>query len=631
MAHQNSNAEVEVLLRQPSENDAIQDIAAGERLLSDREKVPNNADAQRNNTPLLRDVLKDGKVGIREPIEHDVEVAPASTDTFSIPTNAAAAAADKLPTQKCAQARWYYLEEGEWKKFIDYESMVLEVKNWKAKGDQLDPEAQSFHDEVLAHFKFPESLPRCNLEPNPNNIFSDENSLREWKPEPNVLKALYKVNLYNTKITAIYWSGDTKDIKKGIFFTRDGNPIDPDAAEKISRHLEKDDNYEYYVPQLQLYPKQFQGKSSIGEYQIVYHTTNEVTIQKPKKAPQNLTTYRKAKWSQPTKIEHLIFVVHGVGHYKKPNSIVQSVKKLINGVDRKKFFIPIHWRSSIEAHTCRRECSKEHLNIVINKILPDVRLYDCTETGVKIRQSVICTIKARYDQFKSNNPDFNGSIALFGHSLGSVICYDILTNFKNIQDTSDYKLHFQVDRLFTVGSPLQIFLEKREALHETEGTSPIKQFCQIHETRPFRIHNIYHPVDPVARRLDPLIDERYRKHLAIKIQRGRGFRLRSYMRQKFRSAMCMWIPPVYSGLSPQIDHEISGKKWRDAHSCYWYSNDLHTHISRVAFNNVVMTREESRTTETTSAETSLMGVEVNAQVMNNNVTVPNGNNEVGND
>ncbi|CAL2035590.1 unnamed protein product [Caenorhabditis brenneri] len=506
----------------------------------------------------------------------------------------------KLHDLKCSEVRWFYETKKGFSAFPDNDSLIIEIKYRLINGLELDPEAQNIFDDRLAHLNLPK-------------ILSTDSS----DPDVFVRNGYYRIDKDNTKIIAEYWTDDERPIVRRTYFTINQKPVEEKIAEEIEKHLVRQGSKE-------------SAEFLIEKCRIVCHTTNEVTIQKPEEAPKSLTTYPKAEWSQPTEIEHLVFVVHGVGHYNKPNCIVESVKELIDGVDHKKFFIPIHWRSSIEPHTCKKECSKEHLNIVINKILPDVRLYDCTETGVKIRQSVISKIKDRYDKFKSNHPEFNGSVALFGHSLGSVICYDILTNFKNIQDTPDYKLHFQVDRLFTVGSPLEKFLKKREALHDNEGTSPIEQFCQIHEERSFKICNIYHPIDPVARRLDPLINESYREHLAIKIRRGRGFRLRRYIRKQIRTVMCVRVPPVDSGSLPQIDHEISGETWQDAHSCYWRSQDVHQHIRYVAFNNVVKPRE-ILPTEITSAETSLMGVEVNAQVMSNVKIVPNENNEIGND
>lgn len=48
---------------------------------------------------------------------------------------------------------------------------------------------------------------------------------------------------------------------------------------------------------------------------------------------------------------------------------------------------------------------------------------------VKIVNGVIRTLNNVYTIFKNNNPNFNGSVSIYAHSLGSVIAYDILTNW----------------------------------------------------------------------------------------------------------------------------------------------------------------------------------------------------------
>lgn len=42
---------------------------------------------------------------------------------------------------------------------------------------------------------------------------------------------------------------------------------------------------------------------------------------------------------------------------------------------------------------------------------------------------VVRTMNNVYSVFMKNNPQFNGSVSIYAHSLGSVIAYDILTNW----------------------------------------------------------------------------------------------------------------------------------------------------------------------------------------------------------
>jgi hypothetical protein len=47
----------------------------------------------------------------------------------------------------------------------------------------------------------------------------------------------------------------------------------------------------------------------------------------------------------------------------------------------------------------------------------------------QIINGVIRCLNATYKMFVKNNPGFNGSVSIFAHSLGSVIAYDIITNW----------------------------------------------------------------------------------------------------------------------------------------------------------------------------------------------------------
>ena len=71
-----------------------------------------------------------------------------------------------------------------------------------------------------------------------------------------------------------------------------------------------------------------------------------------------------------------------------------------------------------------------------------------------------------YNLFCERNPTFNGRVSLIGHSLGSVICFDILCRQpldRNIPVPKEFnldprlKLPFDVHGFFAVGSPIGLF------------------------------------------------------------------------------------------------------------------------------------------------------------------------------
>ena len=112
---------------------------------------------------------------------------------------------------------------------------------------------------------------------------------------------------------------------------------------------------------------------------------------------------------------------------------------------------------------------------------------------------------------------FEGKISLLSHSLGSVISWDILSNehrslgietrMRTQQggsrpELSNHEkippsLNFEVECSFMIGSPVAVFLMMRNQ-NETSSSNIQLPGCN-------RVYNIFHPFDPVAYRIEPLI------------------------------------------------------------------------------------------------------------------------------
>jgi len=86
----------------------------------------------------------------------------------------------------------------------------------------------------------------------------------------------------------------------------------------------------------------------------------------------------------------------------------------------------------------------------------------------------------------------NARVSIAGHSLGSVIAYDVLTGFGRDGGLS---LEFEVDNFFLWGSPLAAFV----SIADKEQQSG--KFVLPGRTNTY---NMFHPHDPVAFRLEPL-------------------------------------------------------------------------------------------------------------------------------
>ena len=223
------------------------------------------------------------------------------------------------------------------------------------------------------------------------------------------------------------------------------------------------------------------------------------------------------------------------------------------------------------------------IRMIVSDVILDVLLY----MTPRYRQEMIIHISDElnriYALYKQRNPNFKGRVSIFGHSLGSLLAFDILSHqktsdfmpskSKNVSreiDLSDLlnspdggpfrwngmidkttliqfkKLDFDVHSLFgksflacfifkdfglmniiAVGSPIGLFLLlKGDRIHIGNGgeckhgidPAGVQTSCPAVD----RIYNVFHPHDPVAYRIEPLIDKRYSKLKPFQILYTKG-------------------------------------------------------------------------------------------------------------
>ncbi|KAI7805172.1 phospholipase DDHD1, partial [Triplophysa rosa] len=90
---------------------------------------------------------------------------------------------------------------------------------------------------------------------------------------------------------------------------------------------------------------------------------------------------------------------------------------------------------------------------------------------------------------------------------------DQLQHFQTTSSKTSPDLKFKVENFFCMGSPLAVFLALRGVRPGSNGTQDHilpKSICQ-------RLFNIFHPTDPVAYRLEPLILKHYSNIAPVQI------------------------------------------------------------------------------------------------------------------
>ncbi|KAL2454456.1 Phospholipase SGR2 [Abeliophyllum distichum] len=166
-------------------------------------------------------------------------------------------------------------------------------------------------------------------------------------------------------------------------------------------------------------------------------------------------------------------------------------------------------------------------NAVDDKNDGEVSDNDKAETIKSLREE-IDLLKAKIKEFESgcvNNVKGEKTATLVNQPDPEMVLPERNDSFKSYTPQIRYtKLEFEVDTFFAVGSPLGVFLALRNV---RIGIGKAKEYWEeenINEEMPAcqQMFNIFHPFDPVAYRIEPLICKEFRHKRPIIIPYHKG-------------------------------------------------------------------------------------------------------------
>ena len=177
--------------------------------------------------------------------------------------------------------------------------------------------------------------------------------------------------------------------------------------------------------------------------------------------------------------------------------------------------LPVQWRKNLTMPpdvmlqkampTCSAFAQKLRRSAQLT--VTDVLYYMAPQYRPVILDSLVKALHGVAARFYRRNPAFAGSVNVIGHSLGTVLMYDLLSNQpvagEPARPMTAPKLRLEVHDLVMTGSPLAVFLSLRGAYlcDDREG------FAGERRPQCARVYNIMHPFDPVAYRIEPLVGE----------------------------------------------------------------------------------------------------------------------------
>ncbi|XP_065558770.1 phospholipase DDHD2-like isoform X2 [Artemia franciscana] len=467
----------------------------------------------------------------------------------------------------------------------------------------------------------------------------------ETKDKVHVMGNRYDVHICDRLCYPVYWSEEPYPvIRSGWFFRKHleskFTPFDEAVSAKIEeeyrqccltnqwqRHVDIGNGEVVSLNACNSFIQYLHASTFYAENppspdtQGVLHHTNSVK--------RSIAECQKLPDDETEEVDHLVFLVHGIGSvcdfkFRPVVEVVNYIREIsdtllsnnfgnsiISGAVNRVEFLPVNWHDPLHGDETGIDQRLKPITLgsipklrhFANDTVLDVLFYTSPVYCETIVSTVVCELNRMYKLFIERNPGFGGKVSLGGHSLGSLILFDILshqpvTSTKTddavnapednqlddpsiddickklqmedllpifVKEKLDYKtLLLCADSEFkdlglTVGQRvrLKVYLRdvhrrrirrKTEAGHEVRGYncnwtsagtgqpsieyptiefetasffamgSPIAMFVAVRGIETLgpdfkfpscpKMYNIFHPHDPIAYRVEPLIDPR---------------------------------------------------------------------------------------------------------------------------
>ncbi|XP_042344456.1 phospholipase DDHD2 [Plectropomus leopardus] len=166
---------------------------------------------------------------------------------------------------------------------------------------------------------------------------------------------------------------------------------------------------------------------------------------------------------EPEKVDHLVFMVHGIGPAcdLRFRSIIQCVNDFRSaslsllathykraqqdGQIGRVEFLPVNWHSALHGDATGVDEDIQRITLpsisrlrhFTNDTLLDLFFYNSPTYCQTIVDTVASEINKLHTLFKQRHSEFNGAVSVVGHSLGSLILFDLLTNQKTGSEARD--------------------------------------------------------------------------------------------------------------------------------------------------------------------------------------------------
>ncbi|KAK4419768.1 Phospholipase SGR2 [Sesamum alatum] len=299
---------------------------------------------------------------------------------------------------------------------------------------------------------------------------------------------LYEVDLVTRHSFPVYWNGDNRRVLRGYWFARKGGldwlPLREDVSEQLEYAYRTQVWHRRTFQQSGLYAARvdlqgstpglhalFTGEDDTWEAWLSVDVSgisgvvgfggNRIMLRRgyapsqSQKPTQDELRQQKEEemddYCSQVPVRHLVFMVHGIGQRLEKSNLVDDVgdfrhvtasvaERHLTSHQRgtqRVLYIPCQWRKSLKLSG---ELSVEKITLdgvrglrtMLSATVHDILYYMSPIYCQEIIDSVSNQLNKLYLKFLKRNPGYDGKVSIYGHSLGSVLSYDILCHQKNL-------------------------------------------------------------------------------------------------------------------------------------------------------------------------------------------------------
>ncbi|XP_074570030.1 phospholipase SGR2-like isoform X2 [Curcuma longa] len=290
---------------------------------------------------------------------------------------------------------------------------------------------------------------------------------------------LYEVDLTKRHCFPVYWSGENRRVLRGHWFARKGGldwlPLREDVAEQLELayncrvwHRRTFQPSGQFAARIDLQGTSpglhalFTGENDSWEAWLAFDNTGFSfgggAVVKLRRGFSTSGSVRPTQdelrqqkeeemddYCSQVPVGHLVFMVHGIGQRLEKANLVDDVgdfRRITASLAERHLtsyqkstqrilFIPCQWRKGLKlsGESAVEKITLDDvrgLRMTLSATVHDVLYYMSPIYCQDIIDSVSNQLNRLYSKFLKRNPGYDGKVSLYGHSLGSVLSYDIL-------------------------------------------------------------------------------------------------------------------------------------------------------------------------------------------------------------